>query len=176
MTLDRVALINKLDCQTFLGQIAPFGLVTLQKVHAVLWKMSRLYVPVGVSYSRYNDGVWLGEREQVKSNVNRWSQGRVQADRRSLRLFLLLPFAINPETVSSTRFFPSIPHFFTFSLSFIRPRFPFPCPYSVFPSSYQPFACYLGKIFFCRCLGNRPIQSRALHCVSERKRSYQCPK
>lgn len=48
--------------------------------------------------------------------------------------------------------------------------FSFACPvfHSLSPSSYQPLVCSLDKIFPRRYHGNRPIQSRAPHCVWKR--------
>lgn len=57
--------------------------------------------------------------------------------------------------------------FCSFSRLFIFSTFSFPMSFTPFLLSrlIKPLICYLGKIFPCRYLGNRPIQSRAAHCV-----------
>lgn len=50
---------------------------------------------------------------------------------------------------------------------FLFSTFSFPMSFTPFLLSrfIKPLICYLGKIFPRRYLGNRPIQSRAAHCV-----------
>lgn len=88
----------------------------------------------------------------------RRSQGGVQADRRSPHLCVLLSLSLSSSFL----------HFLTFSPSFIMTSFSNPSSFyfarSLPPSSHQRLA--RTKYFRCRCLGNRPIQSGALHCVS----------
>ena len=136
--------------QLFPCQISPFALGVLKMFNAAQYKISWPGVPVeecrGLRSYRYNNEVCIRERKEVIGNDKRRIRERYN---KLLRLLNLLLF---------------------FKTLFWHLIFSFSCPvfHCLSPSSYQPLVCSLDKIFPSRYRGNRPIQSRAPHCVWKR--------
>lgn len=126
-----------------------------------VWISARDSIAIGaiVEWAWKKEEVIRKGKEAVQ-NTDTWKGHRVGTVR----------YVLSSHCPECTCIFSFFLVFCSSSRLFLFSTFSFPMSFTPFLLSrfIKPLICYLGKIFPCRYLGNRPIQSRAAHCVWKR--------